>query len=577
MMGNLGKKINDIRLKDKLILIYVSVGIIPMVILLIFCYHQMNQLLLEKETTTFQSYLHQTVENLENQIAIYDHLSNYIAFNDTISDVVRYQDNSYRSYEQISKFLDPTISSLRYFHEEVEQITIYTECVKVEHDTTLIPYEKLSGETWLETVEQDHQIHWFVSAEEKDRKVFLARCMPAMLQNGYQGILYIQIAYDSIFSAFEQILRPNYGIYILDRQGRLVYDYSQYEEGYQQYALSLENFKKEYRKKDGSYTFLTESLEETGWKAVLYTPTAMIVSFTQPLILISVVALMLCSLAMVLLLMITSKLIVSRLTGLICAIDDVRKGNMDTFIEENTDKDEIGVLIRSFREMMERLRFLIHEVYESRITQKKLEMRALQAQINPHFLYNSLSLINWKALEADQEEISKITLALSAFYRTSLNKGRNILKIRDELNNMSSYMEIQLIMHDYEFDFEVEAEEEIMEYETLNLILQPLVENAIDHGIDLKTNGERGRIKIRGWKEQEEIYLSVEDNGVGMEEEKLRNLVTTKSKGYGVRNIDERIKLYYGEEYGIYAESRVGAGTKVTVRFPVKEFNARED
>lgn len=576
-MGNLGKRINDIPLKNKLILIYVSIGIIPIVILLIFCYHQMNQLILEKETTTFQSYLHQTAENLENQIAIYDDLSNYIVFNDTISDVVRYQDNSYRSYEQISKFLDPTISSLRCFHKEVEQITVYTECVKVEHDTTLIPYEELSEETWLETVEQDNQIHWFVSAEGKDRKVFSARCMPAMLQNGNQGILYIQIAYDSIFSVFEQVLRLNYGIYILDRYGRLVYDYSQYEEGYQQYALSLEKFKEEYRKNDGSYTFLTENLEETGWKAVLYTPTAMIVSYTQPLILISVVALMLCSCAMVLLLMVTSKLIVSRLTGLICAINDVRKGNMDTFIEENTDKDEIGALIRSFHEMMERLRFLINEVYESRITQKKLEMRALQAQINPHFLYNSLSLINWKALEADQEEISKITLALSAFYRTSLNKGKNILKIRDELNNMSSYMEIQLIMHDYEFDFEVEAEEEIMEYETLNLILQPLVENAIDHGIDLKTDGERGRIKIRGWKEQEEICLSVEDNGVGMEEEKFRNLVTTKSKGYGVRNIDERIKLYYGEEYGIYAESRAGVGTKVTVRFPVKEFKDRED
>lgn len=576
-MKNLGKRINDIRLKDKLIMIYVSIGIFPMVILLIFCYHQMNQLLLEKETTSFQSYLHQTAENLENKIAIYDNLSNYIAFNDTVSDVVKYQENSYESYDKISKFLDPTISSLRYFHEEVERITVYTECAEVEHDLTLIPYEKLSEEPWLETVERDNQIHWFVSEEGKDRKVFSARCMPAMLQNGYQGILYIQIDYESIFSSFEQVLRPNYGIYILDRYGGLVYDYSQYENGYQQYALSLEDFKKEYRKNDGSYTFLTENLEETGWRAVLYTPTAMIVSYTQPLILISVVALMLCGFAMVFLLIVTSKLIVSRLTGLICAIDDVRKGNMDTFIEENTDKDEIGALIRSFREMMERLRFLINEVYESRITQKKLEMRALQAQINPHFLYNSLSLINWKALEADQEEISKITLALSSFYRTSLNKGRNILKVRDELNNMSSYMEIQLIMHDYEFDFEVEAEEEIMEYETLNLILQPLVENAIDHGIDLKTDGERGRIKIRGWREQEVICLSVEDNGVGMEEEKLQNLVTTKSKGYGVRNIDERIKLYYGEEYGLYAESKIGVGSKVTVRFPVKEFQVKEN
>ena len=154
-MKNLGKRINDIRLKDTLIMIYVSIGIFPMVILLIFCYHQMNQLLLEKETTSFQSYLHQTAENLENKIAIYDNLSNYIAFNDTVSDVVKYQENSYESYDKISKFLDPTISSLRYFHEEVERITVYTECAEVEHDLTLIPYEKLSEEPWLETVERD--------------------------------------------------------------------------------------------------------------------------------------------------------------------------------------------------------------------------------------------------------------------------------------------------------------------------------------------------------------------------------------------------------------------------------------
>ena len=127
-------------------------------------------------------------------------------------------------------------------------------------------------------------------------------------------------------------------------------------------------------------------------------------------------------------------------------------------------------------------------------------MQALRAQINPHFLYNSLSLINWKAIESGQEDISRITLELSNYYRTSLNKGRNTLTLEQELSNVRSYLQIQQLMHDGDFDVEIDVAAEILQYESLNLILQPLVENAIDHGIDLKTEG-RGRITIRGWQE----------------------------------------------------------------------------
>lgn len=119
--------------------------------------------------------------------------------------------------------------------------------------------------------------------------------------------------------------------------------------------------------------------------------------------------------------------------------------------------------------MLGEINRLIHEVYESKLTQRKSEMTALQAQINPHFLYNSLSLINWKALEAGQQDISKITLALSSFYRTSLNRGKNVLTIEKEIENMKSYLEIQLCMHDNDFDVIMDIDEEILPYQTLNL------------------------------------------------------------------------------------------------------------
>ena len=141
---------------------------------------------------------------------------------------------------------------------------------------------------------------------------------------------------------------------------------------------------------------------------------------------------------------------------------------------QSKSKDEVGVLIRSFQRMMDQMNHLISEVYESKIQLQNSEMRALQAQINPHFLYNTLSLINWKALAAGEEDISRMTLAMSTFYRTALNRGRNVLQVEAELSNTRAYLEIQSMLHDGDFDYEIEVQPEILQCESLNLILQPL-------------------------------------------------------------------------------------------------------
>ena len=198
------------------------------------------------------------------------------------------------------------------------------------------------------------------------------------------------------------------------------------------------------------------------------------------------------------------------------------------------------------------------------------ELEYLLMQINPHFLYNTLSLINWKALAAGEEDISRMTLAMSTFYRTALNRGRNVLQVEAELSNTRAYLEIQSMLHDGDFDYEIEVQPEILQCESLNLILQPLVENAIHHGIEEKTDG-RGKISVRGWKEDNCVWFMVEDNGVGMEQKVADKILTMESKGYGVRNVDERIRLCYGEKYAMKVESVVGKGTKMTIHFPAKQ------
>lgn len=242
---------------------------------------------------------------------------------------------------------------------------------------------------------------------------------------------------------------------------------------------------------------------------------------------------------------------------------------------QSDSKDEIGVLIRTFRRMMDEINKLISEVYEAKIVLQRTEMRALQAQINPHFLYNSLSIINWKAIEADEQEISKVTLALSTYYRTSLNRGETMTTVVSEMENIRAYLKIQLIMHDNSFRVEEVYDNTMGSCEIPKLILQPLVENAIDHGLDVSEKIEKV-LRIKVVQDELFLYFMVEDNGNGMTEEKSRQIVTYQSKGYGVRNVNERIVLLYGEENKIRVESKEGEGTRVCIRIPKKKENGHE-
>ena len=173
-------------------------------------------------------------------------------------------------------------------------------------------------------------------------------------------------------------------------------------------------------------------------------------------------------------------------------------------------------------------------------------------------------------MEVGNRDISDITLALSNFYRTSLNKGKNITTVGEEISNVKSYIDIQLVMHDYEFEVKYDIDDGILLYDTFNLILQPIVENAIEHGIDVKSDGSKGIITIKGYMDDDNIYLSVEDNGVGMDKEKAASIITEHSKGYGIRNVNERIQLYYGEQYCLTVNSKIGEGTCIIVTLPKK-------
>ena len=213
---------------------------------------------------------------------------------------------------------------------------------------------------------------------------------------------------------------------------------------------------------------------------------------------------------------------------------------------------------------------LINEVLLSKIRQQKYEIEILQSQINPHFLYNSLSLINSKAIIAGQNDISQMARLLSTFYRTMLNKGKQITTIASELENTKSYIAIQQMMHSQSFDVVYDIDENILEYPIPNLLLQPLAENAIIHGLDHRELPGKAILSISCYQESQDIIFKVMDNGCGMSDEECEQILTKDSKGYGVKNVHQRIQLYYGEEYGLVFHSTKGMGTYALIKISRK-------
>ena len=231
--------------------------------------------------------------------------------------------------------------------------------------------------------------------------------------------------------------------------------------------------------------------------------------------------------------------------------------------------DEIGVLTNSFNDMVRQISGLLKEQYKLGYEIKDLEFQVLQSQINPHFLYNTLDMIYWLGIDNEAPDVAEAAKELGRFYMLSLGHGETIVSLKNELDHVAAYINVQNMRFEDHFKLTIDVPEELYGYKIIKIILQPLVENAILHGIREKSS-ESGEITIRAWLEDGVITISIEDDGIGIPEEKLGTLLTRgeKNSGYGVWNIHERIQLSYGTQYGLRYTSRPYIGTTVFITFP---------
>ncbi|WP_256762119.1 sensor histidine kinase [Cohnella sp. WQ 127256] len=255
---------------------------------------------------------------------------------------------------------------------------------------------------------------------------------------------------------------------------------------------------------------------------------------------------------------------IRKLSGLMSQVED------DHFTAHITvsGNDEITQLGLSFNKMLERLRELISEVYTAQLNKKEAELKAFQAQINPHFLYNTLDTIYWMSRMEKAFETSELVQALSKLFRLSLNSGREITTVRDEVEHLRHYVVIQQKRYEEMIDFQISVDEETLDCHTVKLILQPFVENAIVHGIEKK--GDSGIIRVEIKQEQDLLVFYISDSGNGVDLEEIQHLLEhygDNNKGFAVKNINDRIQLYFGKQYGIEFMNRP-EGTVVKVIQP---------
>lgn len=398
-----------------------------------------------------------------------------------------------------------------------------------------------------------------------------------------QGILLIDIRYNSLAQILENITLGNQGyLYMLGNDGELIYHPRMQliatGQAAENIVIAADYQDGSYREKyDGEWRDINvKSVGYTGWRLLSVTPEKglSLNNLKMQLFLVFVLA------AFLLVLILINTFISSRITipiqELEKSVNAIEAGELDTEVYTGGSY-EIRHLGRSIGDMAKRIKALMEDIVAEHESKRRNEFDILQSQINPHFLYNTLDIIVWMIENEQKQEAVKVVTALARFFRISLSKGKSIITVKDELEHVRNYLMIQQMRFKNKFEYKIEAKEDVMNLVSLKLMLQPLVENAIYHGMEFM-DGD-GEIRVEVYREAQELRFLVRDNGLGMTEKQVAELLgeenhvsSKRGSGIGVKNVMERIRLYFGDDYGLSIWSEPDEGTTITIRLPVRVY-----
>ena len=554
------KAIRDAKFSHKMFAAFFLTSSITLVPLGIYSYHQAKANLLYEEKQSIKEQIWQANTMLNNLLIQYQTVLSSLLYNTQIMQCLNTEGIGYfDQYLMFENTLEPTIDSIVSSHSNILVVKIYTDNETLKgHSKYLYPLEEL----------QDYQAEngrLPMAYQIKDNKLAVTCQYPPGGKN-LTNVLYIEFR---VSDTLGLMLKDGAGLVLSDAEGEPVYASAGTEEftGYE----TAETFD-QIKLQGTSYYLFVNEIPETKWKSFCFVPVKNLEVHDPGILQATFLHLILAAVLCLMMSGILCRWLLGPLQNLQKSIHRVEEG--DFTMEVGTEaQDEVGQLTNAFGAMTRKLNVLVNEVYRSQIIQKEAEFKMLQAQLNPHFLYNTLSFINWSALKAGEKEIAKISRDISSFYRTALNSGRAVTTVEEELLNAKSYISIQLALHSNGFDVEYDIEEECRPCEVICNVLQPLIENALEHGIDKKREG-RGRLSITAKVRDESLILAVADNGPGFGRKVDEEVMKKDSKGYGLKNVNDRIRIYYGEEYGLSIYSEEEKDTRIEIMVPITESKA---
>ena len=573
-MGKIREWFRNISLRGKILLLVVLGGLLPLGIVMMISFYAIRMQTEERLIDALNQGYSQVYQAVSDRLSRLHNISSLFAVNDMVSPALRLDDREMDVAEQLMLF--ENINSYAYGLEmtlDSSNIVFYIEDsypVVNARSNRYRPLTDAYGAQWYESLQENNgRPVWVLLESDDGEKSQAAIVRELWSQEDYShtaGILAIAMQQKNL----EEMLRNSYEgqvIYLETAEGVLLAS-SQPENAYHLCIAERNVDDPKFRQitVDGSPCYVRSCrIDGSNVYLVSMIPRQAIRKGTgilngnMGLLFLGAGILMMAVMGTM------TKSITGRLKLLREQMLQIQAGNMCK-MEEVHSRDEIGQLIGNYNIMVDRVDELLQKQYVMGQKKVEAELKALQSQINPHFLYNTLDMIGWMAQKRETENIRSVVQAMSRFYRLTLSKGKDIVTIRDEMEMCEAYMEIQKRRYRGRICYEAEVDEDILDCLIPKITLQPFLENAIIHGINEKSDG-RGVVILNGWMEDGRITLSVTDDGEGMTEDDKRK--SHEGSHYGLKNIEHRLELFFGEKIPVQIESSPGIGTCVIIIIPV--------